>query len=698
MSLSRRHDDSRMALLYLIARELDQTLDLDQILRRVLIATVRVAGATDGSFFVFDDHEQLEKSLFVHGSKIIDVEKEVVHRLLKKGLAGWVKTHRQATLIADVSRDERWYTDAANPDLLLHQSAIAVPLLSGPKVLGVLTITHENPNYFDADDMALLSAVAEQAAIAIANARRYQAEQRRREMFATLNDLFRRMNAAETPEQLFALILDRLPRLLACQQRALFLLQEGEFVCVAARGIDNLAELQNLPVKFYKDDFALPLVREHTPCRTADLSAQNTWFKDVVHPAARHWLGVPLMAGDALVGILSVAHNRRQPYTEEDEYILETLASQAAIAIKTTTLLNRLQETQRRYTRLFEGSSDLLLILTPEGVIADANRKACQVFRRPKDVLVGSHLALVDPHLKEEFNAQRAELSLGREITTDLTIRDSYGREVVLEVTAKQTVIDGQPAIQWAGRDVTARQELTRLRRDFINMIVHDLRGPMGTLLGTVQMLSIILEDITDEPLKSEAQGLMEIANRSGQYLKDLIDSVLDLSRLEQGEAPLSRMTISLHDLLSEVEEQTRPQAEMKDLHIEFRLPEGERTIEVDRSMIRRVLVNLVDNAIKYTPTGGHIVVEGIFDDHTLTMSVTDDGPGIEKEKQRILFNKFTRATADASIQGVGLGLAFCKMAVEAHGGKIWLESKVGVGSRFSFTIPCDASSRESDQ
>ncbi|RME46258.1 MAG: GAF domain-containing protein [Caldilineae bacterium] len=697
MSLSRRHDDSRMTLLYLIARELNQTLDLDQILRRVLIATVRVAGATDGSFFVFDDHDRLEKSLFAHGAKIIAVEKKVVRHLLEKGLAGWVKTHRQPALIPDVTRDERWYADPSNPDLLLHQSALSVPLLSGEKVLGVLTITHENPNYFDADDMALLSAVAEQAAIAIANARRYQTEQRRREMFATLNDLFRRMNVAETPEQLFALTLDRLPHLLTSDQRALFLLQEGEFLCVAARGIDNLAELQNLPVKFYKDDFALPLVREHIPCRTADLPARNTWFRDVVHPAARHWLGVPLIAGDALVGILSVAHSQRQPYTEEDEYILETLAAQAASAIKTTTLLNRLQEIQRRYTRLFEGSSDLLLILTPEGVITDANRKACQVFRRPKDVLVGSHLALVDPNLRDEFNTQRAELALGREITTDLTVRDSYGREVVLEVTAKQTIIDGQPAIQWAGRDVTARQELARLRRDFINMIVHDLRGPMGTLLGTVQMLAMVLDDIPDESLKGEAQGLLEIANRSGQYLKDLIDSVLDLSRLEQGETLISRTPVSLHALLREVEDQTRPQAEMKDLHIDFRSPPGDRTIEVDHSMIRRVLVNLVDNAIKYTPSGGQITVEGTFDDHTLTMTVTDTGPGIEKEKQKMLFDKFTRATTDAAIQGVGLGLAFCKMAVEAHGGKIWLESTVGVGSRFGFTIPCDAAGGENN-
>ncbi|MFQ5575650.1 MAG: GAF domain-containing protein [Anaerolineae bacterium] len=682
------HDDSRMALLYLVARELNESLDLDQILRRVLIATVRIAGGANGSFFVFDEYENLSKSLFVSGVTVVDVEKEVVNLLLEQGMAGWVKKHKQAVLVNDVTKDKRWYTDKNNPDLLSPLSAVAVPLLAGQRTLGVLTITHEKPAYFDAADLTMLTAVAEQAASAILNARLYQSEQHRRKLANTLAELSRRMNVIQNLDDLLELVLDNVALLVESDRSAIFLLAKGQLTITTARGIKNLAELRNLPVKLYKHDFALPIKDAHAPVLSADLQTTDTWFKDVIDADSRGWMGVPLLAGNALLGILTVSSLSRAAYTPQDVEIICALAGQAAIAIKNTSLLNQLQDTRRRYTRLFEGSSDMLLIMDPDGVILDANRKACQIFRRPKDVLVGSHLGLLDSSLKDIFNQQCYELTVGREVTSELSIKDAYGQPITLEVNAKQTKVDGQTAIQWSGRDVTARHELARLRQDLTNMIVHDLRGPMGTLLGTLQMLALLLEEKSDDPLYHEAGDLIEIANRSGQYLKDLIDSVLDLSRLEQGDSPLSVAPYPLARLFADVQDQTSPQAAMKRIDISFPTFEEGVIVELDHGIVRRVLVNLVDNGIKYTPSQGRVEVSAELDAQTLTVRVADNGPGIPPQSQERIFGKFARATADATIHGVGLGLAFCKMAVEAHGGQIWLESEIDAGSSFIFSIP----------
>ncbi len=503
-------------------------------------------------------------------------------------------------------------------------------------------------------------------------------------------DLLQQINLIDNIDEMLAVVFQQVTSKIACDQAIIFLREKNYLTIASAHGVANLADIQTLSVELYQSDFAQPLVKNFTPLLTADLQQENTWFKDVTDTASRSWLGVPLVATNSLLGIITVASKRPGLFTERDLQALHSIAGQAANAIRNANLRKRLQNMQQCYTSLFEESSDLLLIIDTLGIILDANRKACQIFRRPKDVLIGSHVALLDPTLDEAFQRLRDALKTREEITDDLTAKDAYGQTVALEITARRVQIDGSLAIQWVGRDLTARHQLANLRKDLTNMIVHDLRGPLGTLLGTIQMLSMLLEDVADTPMYKEAMDLINIANRSGQYLNDLIDSVLDIRNLEHGNAPLTIAAVDLNTLFAEVAEQTAPQAEAKKNEVKFPSVESKIIVNIDYGMIRRVLVNLVDNAIKYTPAGGKIQVDFKRQDHQLVFIVADDGPGIPPENQKHIFDKFTRATADATIQGVGLGLAFCKLAVEAHRGTIWLESEVGVGSTFIFSIADD--------
>jgi signal transduction histidine kinase len=189
-------------------------------------------------------------------------------------------------------------------------------------------------------------------------------------------------------------------------------------------------------------------------------------------------------------------------------------------------------------------------------------------------------------------------------------------------------------------------------------------------------------------PSDSPIAQLVDIALRSGQQMQDLIDSMLDVSRLEQHEVPLSRSHVDLDTLMRAVEDQLSPMATASQVELKFDV-QGESLVPwIDQDMIRRVLANLVTNAIKYSPRRGQVEIVANGKEGCLQLSVTDEGPGIPAEYQWRIFDKFARVQSKEARSGVGLGLAFCRLAVEAHGGRIWVESTPGQGSTFLFTLP----------
>ncbi|HXW01484.1 MAG TPA: GAF domain-containing sensor histidine kinase, partial [Anaerolineae bacterium] len=418
------------------------------------------------------------------------------------------------------------------------------------------------------------------------------------------------------------------------------------------------------------------------------MQTKNSWFRDVTDTASRSWLGAPLLSNDGLLGVITVARRVPGAYSDEEVEMVNMLASQAAIAVHKANLLNQLQGAKSRYTHLFEESSDLILIMDPQGLILDANRKACHMLRRPKDAMIGSDLALLGLNLRETFKKQATELARRKEITTELTIMDAYRQEIPVEITAKQVEIESRSVIQWVGRDLTARRQLAQMRQDLTQMIVHDLRGPMGTLLGAVELLPYLIKAEASQDGVTKALELLQVALHTGQTLRDLVDSMLDLTKLEQGSFPLRVGPVNMQELFMEVEKQVTPLAAAKETQLTFEPVAANLTFDLDGSVIRRVLVNLVDNAIKYTPPGGEVEIKVLVDGDKLTFKVIDNGPGVSPEKHQEIFDKFSRVDHQAKIQGVGLGLAFCKMAIEAHYGQIWIESELNVGSTFIVEIP----------
>jgi signal transduction histidine kinase len=228
--------------------------------------------------------------------------------------------------------------------------------------------------------------------------------------------------------------------------------------------------------------------------------------------------------------------------------------------------------------------------------------------------------------------------------------------------------------------------ELERLRQDTIDLIVHDLRHPISSLFGAVKILEMVLPE---EVLEANQQ-LLDIANANCDHLQLMVDSLLDVARMESGDAELRLTPTNLSQLINEAVNRTSVFIEMEGINVTTNIPADLPPITADKDKIYRVLSNLVNNAIKYTPNRGEITITSQLKDDFILTSVADTGPGIEPEDRERVFDRFAQLSGEnARGSGFGLGLAFCRMTVEAHGGKIWIEAGDNDdGSRFNFTLP----------
>lgn len=680
---------SRLDLLYVVTREFGARRDIDQVLQRVLSATVASVGAYDAHLVLFDPKGDLEKFLFIDSFEVRQPSQAAVELISSKGPVGQIKEHRQSLLIKDAGSDPRWFTGPTLPELSPVKSAIAVPIQLPEQFLGVLTITATQPNYFDNDDLAMLSIIADQTAFAITNANLNKAEQRRHRLAGTLASVARTLNSTLDLKEVLGLILEQLSLVVEYDSSSILLLEDDVLSVRAARGFEDMQDALKVVIPLEKGRPNYRSVYKKKPVLINDVDAAPGWEKSSSSQRVRSWIGAPLIAQDEVIGMLTVDSHQLNKYSEENVREVAAFADQAATAVANAQAVALLRSMEDSYSDLFEDSADMILITNYQGLILDANRKACQMLRRPKEVIVDSDLYFVDPQLQECLKENTNRLRAWLEISIEVDIHDAYRDLVPLEVNVRQVRYAGKGCVQWIGRDISARKETERMRQDLINMLVHDLRGPVGNLINMIELLPMLVTTIEEDP---RLRNFLALARRSGQEVRDLIDSMLDVGRLESGELSLQRSEVDLEETLQAVKDQVTPRAEAKHMELIINsVPEDIPEIWVDRSMIRRILINLVDNAIKYTPPEGRVSLTTSQEGDMLRFAIKDNGPGISKADQAHIFNKFSRVdhTANAP-SGVGLGLAFCKLAAQAHDGFISLESEgiPGQGSTFFLTIP----------
>ncbi len=232
-------------------------------------------------------------------------------------------------------------------------------------------------------------------------------------------------------------------------------------------------------------------------------------------------------------------------------------------------------------------------------------------------------------------------------------------------------------------------EELERIKEGLTHMIIHDLRNPLAAISGNLELLLMRREGFTEKNLTAIDRCLINCSD-----LKEMIGSLLDIHRMEEGALELNKETVDLSALIEEVLEQFTSKAASRQISLSFQPDQPSVSAEIDPGLIKRVVANLMNNALRHTPPEGSIEISMplISPDSNFRINVMDSGNGLNPEYHQIIFDKFEQADRGQNgvkIGGSGLGLTFCKMAVEAHGGKIWVESEgEGNGSTFSFTLP----------
>jgi len=392
----------------------------------------------------------------------------------------------------------------------------------------------------------------------------------------------------------------------------------------------------------------------------------------------------PIRSRGEVIGVLEAINPRGGTFDVDALLVLTGIGSLAGTAIRHAQLFERLEAAHQRYRELFEDSIDPILITDWQGYIVEANRQAMLITGLDPDQLRTQRIERFQVVDFSHLGPQWENLRSGETITYEATLRTEGGREIPVQAYARQVMIDGVAHIQWILRDITERKNLDNLRNDLISMIYHDLRAPLTNVVSSLDVLEATLSD--DDPT---LKPLLDIAIRSTERIQRLTNSLLDLRQLEAGQPLGNRQFASLAMLTEDAIEIVLPVVENKRQEISVFIPEDLPAVYIDSDMIRRVITNLLENAVKYTPAGSKIYIGARQeDDKMVLMWVQDTGPGIPLEERERIFDKFTRLHGRGGAKGLGLGLAFCRLAIEAHGGRIWVEDGPVTGACFKFTLP----------
>ncbi len=314
-------------------------------------------------------------------------------------------------------------------------------------------------------------------------------------------------------------------------------------------------------------------------------------------------------------------------------------------------------------------SRDRLVELNPSALELVGADKARALARPIGDLLPAWHALVASRSSEEAFRTA---------VALRVKDQDRFFDASVAPLRRGQGALEGRLLVL---RDVTERRQAEALQDTLVKTMVHDLRNPLTVVSAALEMLAH-----ESRSLPEQTTSLLEMARANTRRLIDLVSTILDYQRLRSGRMPLSCAPLDLVDLALEAISLQRPLAEAKDQRLETGPDERMPRVDADRELILRVLQNLIGNSLKFAPRGGTIRVEFRPTQGHVEVAVSDDGPGIPDELKRRLFSEFVTGSGDG--RGTGLGLAFCRLAVEAHGGQISAANRAGGGATFTFSLP----------
>ena len=406
----------------------------------------------------------------------------------------------------------------------------------------------------------------------------------------------------------------------------------------------------------------------------------------------RSLVGVPLDHQRRSLGVLCMFSRKVHQYASNDLALQVTIGQQIGMAVSHSRLFSVVSEERSLLQALIDSSRDGIVMLGANRKILVANQTALDFLLVPGQPDDWLNRPFVDALMV----LRRKSLPLVRMLIDEMRRDDDlndFTNNGEFEVSSRSIRWQNLPV--WSentflGRllvlyDVTDERLLNQVREDLVHTMVHDLRNPLTNIFGSLEFLGTEV----GPTLTPDYQQVLEIARSNATHMVQMVAAILEINRLESGQMPLDQKPISVSSMVTNVIRTQSALAHSKNIQIAYEVADDLPLAWADGNLFERVLQNLLDNAIRFTPEEGKIQVSACLesqDTNWLLLSVSDTGPGIPIEVQDRIFQKFT--TARHLKSGTGLGLAFCRMVVEAHGGRIWTENNSEQGAVFRFTLP----------
>jgi PAS domain S-box-containing protein len=399
----------------------------------------------------------------------------------------------------------------------------------------------------------------------------------------------------------------------------------------------------------------------------------------VIGPGLKALASFPVRRQARSNAVMWLGYAEPHLFAESEVNVLAAMAGQAAVLIENARLYEASEGGRRQLAAVLASTNVAVIVTDPANRVLLCNPAAEQAFELAGGTVVGRPVT----ELWSEPSVARLFPAAGDTDTRTEEVLLSDGRTLYGSASAiinSDGEVLGRVAVM---RDITHLKELDAMKSEFVATVSHDLRAPLTYMRGYTTMLPMV------GPLTPKQQDYTEKVMAGIEQMTELIDDLLDLGRIEAG-VGLAREMCSLAAVARGVVETMKPQALSRGLLLHTGKL-SERMIAGDQGLLRHAITNLVDNAIKYTPSGGTITVSVEEQDSAIVISVKDTGIGIAAADQVRLFERFYRVKRreTVDIKGSGLGLAIVKSIAQWHRGRVWVESQVGEGATFYILIPC---------